>query len=131
MGDIPENQATLQCLVHNRPATGKHHLNMSHAMSKSSVFFPTLPWQPLSLSKSPDSDLPRPSPPARAGWDRGSTGTAKLATVINLMSCIGQRGSGSSARAPGPAGGLSRPACAPPAFKFVRSRYRAQPSLWH
>ena len=38
MGEIPENQATLQYLVHN----------MLHAMSKleSSVFFPTLPGPP-------------------------------------------------------------------------------------
>ena len=42
MGEIPENQATLQCLVHN----------MLHAMSKleSSVFFPTLPGPPHSVT---------------------------------------------------------------------------------
>ena len=62
MGEIPENQATLQCWVTAGLPLAKHHLNMLHAMSKSSVFFQTLPGQPLSLSKSPDSDPPRPSP---------------------------------------------------------------------
>ena len=79
-GESGNNAATLLFLVHN----------MLHAMSKleSSVFFPTLPGPPHSLlvSKSPDSNLPRPRPRGDRGW----TGTAKLATVIKLMSCIGQ-----------------------------------------
>ena len=53
-----------------------------------SAFFPTLSGPSLSLSKSPDSNLPRPSPPGSGV--RGRTGTAKLATVIKLMRCIGQ-----------------------------------------
>ena len=35
MGEIPENQATLQCWVTAGLPLAKHHLNMLHAMSKS------------------------------------------------------------------------------------------------
>ena len=84
-------------------------------MSKSSLFFQTLPGQPLSLNKSPDSEPPLAESP---GLWRAGTGVA-LATAIKLMSCIGlgtrqwqlgrQPGPG-----PGPRRGLSRPSGAPP-----------------
>ena len=66
MGEIQENQQHCNVWVTAGLQLAKHHLNMLHAMSKSSVFFQTWtlpgPGQPLSLSKSPDSDPPRPSP---------------------------------------------------------------------
>ena len=93
-----------------------------------------------SLSKSPGSD-PSPGrvPRVLACGDRGSTGTAKLATVIKLMSCIGlgtRQWQLDCQPCPGPGPRRrtqqARRRPAGPEFKFGRSRYRAaQPNLWH
>ena len=103
MGEIPENQAKLQFLGHNRLATGIISICYMPCLNPlSSSSSQPSPGRAAPLSKYPDSD-PSESP---------ELGTARLATVIKLVSCIGSgtravAAQPSPARPPGP--GLSRP----------------------